>query len=109
MRRIAFVHLLVFVAVIRFSGLAGPKAQDPTKAGAAWLMALFATGSANEAQAALSLTVPDSPAKAYTVHQIGVLKAQAGSGGGGNPYSVKSKGGNVALCQKTLSGNNCSS
>jgi hypothetical protein len=103
MRRIAFVHLLVFVAVIRFPGLAG------AKAGAAWLMPLFATGSANEAQAALSLTVPDSPAKAYTVHQIGVLKAQAGSGGGGNPYSVKSKGGNVALCQKTLSGNNCSS
>jgi hypothetical protein len=92
---------------IGLSAPAGAKTQDPTKAGVAWLKALFATGSANEAQTAVSLTAAGSPANAYTVHQIGYLKAQAGSGGGGTPSSVKPKGAKVQLCQKNLSGNTC--
>jgi hypothetical protein len=105
MRRIALVLLLAIGLAIGLAGSAGAKTTDPTKAGAAWLSALFATGSANPAQEAGPLTAAGSPANAYTVHQIGVLKAQAGSGGGGNPYSVKTKRGNVELCQKTLNGN----
>lgn len=107
MRRLALVLLLVFGLVVRLSGAAGADRHDPTKAGEAWLKALFATGSANEARAALPLTAPNSPAIAYTWHQIGYLKAQAGSGGGGTPSAIKSKRSNVELCQKGLSGNTC--
>jgi hypothetical protein len=89
------------------SGPAGAKTNDPTKAGAAWLKALFATGSANDAQAALNLAAPSTPAYSFTVHQIGTLKAQAGSGGGGNSSDIKAKGRNVKLCQQTLRGKDC--
>jgi hypothetical protein len=107
MRRIALVVLIVFGSAIGLFGPAGAKTQDPTKAGAAWLQALFGTGSANEAQTAVSLTAAGSPANAYTVHQVGYQKAQAGSGGGGASATVKAKGSNAVLCQKNLSGNTC--
>jgi hypothetical protein len=107
MRRTAFLFVLILSVVAASSSLANAGTQDPTKAGAAWLRALFATGSPNDAQAALPLAAPNSPAHAYTVHQIGVMKAQAGSGGGTSNNSVKTKGRNVALCQRTLSGNQC--
>jgi hypothetical protein len=107
MRRIALVLLLVVGLAVGLSRPADAKTQDPTKAGEAWLKALFATGSANDAQAALRLAAAGTPAYSFTAHQIGALKAQAGSGAGGNSNSVKAKGRNVRLCQETLRGDDC--
>jgi hypothetical protein len=101
------VLLLVSSLVIGLAGAAAASNTDPTKAGAAWLTALFATGSANDAQAALPLVAPNSPAYAYTVFQIGGLKALAGSGAGSTPTAVKPKGKNVTLCQTALNGSTC--
>jgi hypothetical protein len=106
MRRTAFLSGLIVSLVIGFSGLANAGNQDPTKAGAAWPRALFATGSPNDAQDAVRLAAPNSPAHAYTVHQIGLMKAQAGSGGV-TPNFVKTKDRNVVVCQRTLAGNQC--
>ena len=106
MRRFALVFLSASLA-IAFSGTAQAKTYNPTKAGENWLTALFATGSANDAQAAVPLVAPNSPAAAYTTFQIGTLSAAAGSGGGSTPASVKQKGTKVALCETALRGTTC--
>jgi hypothetical protein len=99
MRRTTFLSVLIASLVIGLSGLANAGTSDQTNAGAEWLRALFATGRPKDAQAALPLTAPNSAAYAFTVHQIGRLKAVAGSGTGRPQSSVKTKGPKVAVCQ----------